>query len=67
MFKIAALVWVMLATTLAGIGVTAVVATPTLAEQAAVLIPAVALAGLLLAIPLSYLIAKRINAVARNA
>lgn len=67
MFKIASLVWVVLATTLAGIGVTAVVATPSLADQASLLIPAVAACGILLAIPLSYLIAKRLQATARNA
>lgn len=60
MFKVAVLVWVMLATALAGIAVTAVVATPSLAEKASILIPAAFLAGIAVAMPLSYLVAKRI-------
>jgi uncharacterized membrane protein YhaH (DUF805 family) len=66
MFKIAALVWMILATAIAGAAVTAVVATPSLAEQAAILIPAVFVAGVLLAIPLSYMVAKRLQATARG-
>lgn len=62
MFKVAALIWVMLATTIGGIVVVAIVATPALAEQAALLIPAGFVAGVLLAIPLSYMIAKKIAA-----
>ena len=62
MFKVAALIWVMLATTIGGIAVVAIVATPSLAEKAAFLIPAGFLAGVLIAIPLSYMIAKKIAA-----
>lgn len=62
MFKVAALIWVMLATTMGGMVVVAIVATPGLAEQAAYLIPAGFLAGVLLAVPFSYVIAKNIAA-----
>lgn len=62
MFKVAALIWVMLATTIGGMAVVAVVATPSLAEQAAFLIPAGFVTGILLAMPLSYMIAKKIAA-----
>lgn len=62
MFKVAALIWVMLATTMGGILVVAIIATPSLAEQAAYLIPAGFLAGVLLAMPFSYTIAKKIAA-----
>lgn len=66
MFKIAALVWVVLATTIAGIAVVAVVATPSLADKAALLIPVVFVAGAVLAMPLSYLVAKRIAALSQG-
>lgn len=62
MFKVAALIWVMLATTIGGMVVVAVVATPSLAERAAVLIPAGFIAGIILAMPLSYMVAKKIAA-----
>lgn len=62
MFKVAALIWVMLATTIGGIVVVAIVATPSLAERAAVLIPAGFIAGIILAMPLSYMVAKKIAA-----
>ena len=62
MFKVALLIWVILATAVAGMAVTAVVAVPSLAEQAAILIPAAFVGGIVIAMPLSYLIAKRIAA-----
>lgn len=62
MFKVAALIWVMLATTIGGMVVVAIVATPSLAERAAVLIPAGFIAGIILAMPLSYMVAKKIAA-----
>ncbi|MGL4397829.1 MAG: hypothetical protein ACRCS9_14910 [Hyphomicrobium sp.] len=60
MFKVAALVWIMLATTLAGIALMVVLVVPQFAEQAAVLLPAACGAATVLAAPLSYLIARRI-------
>lgn len=65
MFKIAALIWVILATTLGGVAVIAIVATPQFAERAALLIPSAFIGGVLVAIPLSYLIAKRIARTAQ--
>lgn len=62
MFKVAALLWVILATTIGGIAVVAIIATPSLAERAALLIPAGFLVGVALAIPVSYLVAKRVSA-----
>lgn len=60
MLKIAAVVWIMLATTLAGIGLLVVVATPSLAGEAQTLIPIVCSAAIIVAMPLSYVIARRI-------
>ncbi len=65
MFKIAAVVWIMLAVTLAGIALLVIVTIPPLAQQAALLIPVVCGAALLAAMPLSYLVARRIS-VARS-
>lgn len=60
MYRIAAIVWIMLGTTLAGIAMMVIVAVPDLADQAMRLIPILCGAAFLVAIPLSYLIAKRI-------
>ncbi|HMN38848.1 MAG TPA: hypothetical protein PKD49_14205 [Hyphomicrobium sp.] len=66
MFKIAALIWMVLATTLGGMAVTAIVVTPGLAEQAPTLIPVAFLTAVILAMPLSYLIAKRIQVMSHG-
>ena len=60
MYRIAAIIWIMLGTTLAGIAMMVIVAVPDLADQAMRLIPILCGAAFLLAMPLSYLIAKRI-------
>ncbi len=60
MFKIAAIVWIMLAVTLAGIALLIVVTVPSLNDQAATLIPIACGAAAVLAMPLSYLVARRI-------
>lgn len=60
MFKIAALVWVMLATTLAGVALLVVVTVPSLAVQARSLLPLVCGGAIVAAMPLSYLVAWRI-------
>ncbi len=60
MFKIAALVWIMLSVTLAGIALLIIVTVPPLANQAAFLIPVVCSGAIVAAMPLSYLIARRI-------
>jgi hypothetical protein len=61
MFKIAALVWIMLATTLAGIALLVIVTVPSLANDAQFLIPVVCGAAFIAALPLSYLVARRIS------
>jgi hypothetical protein len=60
MLKIAILIWIVLGTTLAGSALTIVLATPALADQAMKLIPWAALAGAVLAMPLSWLIASNL-------
>lgn len=62
MFKIAALVWIMLATTFAGIVLLVIVTVPSLAEDAASLIPIACGTAFVVAIPFSYLVAWRIKA-----
>lgn len=60
MFRIAAVVWIIAAVTLAGIALLVVVTVPSLNADAAFLIPwACGIAGAL-AIPISYIVARRI-------
>lgn len=59
MFKIAVIVWVMLGTAVAGTAVTAVLASG-IADNPMKAIPLAALAGFLVAIPLSYAVAAKI-------
>ena len=59
---VAALIWIILGATLAGIGLTIVVATPQLAAQSMKYIPWAALAGFVLAMPLSWLLAAKLSA-----
>ncbi|WP_072392726.1 hypothetical protein [Hyphomicrobium sp. CS1GBMeth3] len=61
MFKIAALVWIMLATTLAGIALLVVVTVPSLANEARFLIPVACGGAVVAAMPLSYIIARQIS------
>ena len=58
---IAALIWIILGSTLAGVGLAIVVATPQLAAQSMKFIPWAALAGFVVAIPFSILLASRIK------
>jgi hypothetical protein len=60
MFKIAIILWIVLGSTLAGCGLIVVLATPALADQAMKLIPWAALAGAVLAMPWSWLIASNL-------
>jgi uncharacterized Tic20 family protein len=62
MFKIAAIVWIMLSVVLAGIVLLVIVTVPSLAAQAQFLIPVACSAALVLAMPLSYLVARSISA-----
>ncbi|MBK5961006.1 hypothetical protein CCR97_22780 [Rhodoplanes elegans] len=61
MMKIAVLVWMVLGITLAGTLVVAVVSVPSLYDQGMRLIPIVAAAGFVVAIPFAVLIAKKID------
>lgn len=66
MFRIAALIWIMLATTLAGISLLVIVTVPSLAGDAQFLIPVVCSAAFVAALPLSYLVAWRISNTRRT-
>lgn len=61
MFKISLIVWIILGTALAGSAVVAVLAVPSLAAQAMKNIPFAVLIGFAAAMPLSYLVARRIG------
>ena len=60
MFKIAVLIWVMLGTAVAGTAVTAVLAAG-IASNPMKAIPLAALAGFVVAMPLSYFVAAKIT------
>ena len=62
MLKLATLIWMILGTALAGALVIPVLAVPSLAQQGMKLIPYAAGSGVLLAIPLSLLVARKIYA-----
>ena len=62
MFKISLIVWIILGTALAGSAVIAVLAVPSLAAEAMKNIPFAVLVGFALAMPLSYLVARKIGA-----
>jgi preprotein translocase subunit SecF len=64
MFKISLLVWIMLGTALAGTAVISVLAVPSLAAEAMKNIPFAVLIGFVSAMPLSYLVARKIGASA---
>jgi hypothetical protein len=61
MLKIAIIVWMMAGTTLAGMAIMAVLAVPALAVHDMQYIPVAGVAGFLVAIPLAYVVAKRIT------
>ena len=58
MFRIATLVFAIAGTTLAGILVMVVLATPSLADQAMRLVPIAAGGGFALGVPISYFVAR---------
>ncbi len=62
MFRLAVLLWVVVGTVLAGVAMTVIVATPALLDQGAKLIPIFCGAGFVLAMPVAYIIARRIAA-----
>ena len=65
MFKGALLGWMVLGTALAGSSVIAVLAVPSLAAEAMKNIPLVVLIGFAVAMPHSYLVARKIGASVR--
>ena len=60
MAAVATLIWIVLGATLAGVGLTVVVATPALATESMRYIPWAVLAGFVVAMPLSFLLARSI-------
>jgi hypothetical protein len=61
MFRIAAVVWIILGTTLAGVALLVVVAVPSLANDAQFLLPIACGGAVIAALPLSYFVAWRIS------
>jgi hypothetical protein len=61
MFKIAVLIWVMLGTVLAGSAVTALLTVQGLVASPMKDLPLAALAGFIVAMPLSYFVAAKIS------
>jgi hypothetical protein len=61
MLKVSILVWIMLGTVLAGTSLIVVLMVPSLATQAIKNIPYAVAVGFALAMPLSYLVARRIG------
>lgn len=66
MNKIAILIWIITGITFAGILGTVILATPSLAREAAETLPWAALAGFIVAIPFSMFVAKKILAETNN-
>lgn len=62
MIRVSLVIWTILGAALAGTAVIAVLAIPSLAAEAMKNIPLAVLAGFVLALPLSYLVALRIGA-----
>lgn len=60
MLKIAALLWIVVGTALAGVAMVVIVAVPSLYDQGMKLIPIFCGGAFVLAMPISYLIAQRI-------
>ena len=61
MFRLALLIWVVLGTTIAGVAVLVVVSDASLSMQGMKLIPVAAIAGFVVAIPLSFFVSKRLT------
>ena len=67
MFKIAVLVWILIGVVGAGIALTVVLAVPSLSANAMKLLPIVSIAGFVVTIPISFVIAKMILAQTKGA
>jgi hypothetical protein len=64
MFKIAAVVWIMVGTVFAGIAVMTVLTVPALSGHAMQYIPVGAVGGFIVAIPVAFLVARRMSRTA---
>ncbi|MGP9812472.1 hypothetical protein ACTZWT_13245 [Rhodopseudomonas sp. NSM] len=60
MFKVAVVLWIIGGATLAGMLMVAVLAVPSLSEKAMTWIPLAVAAGFVLAMPVSFLVARKI-------
>lgn len=67
MFKVAVLVWILIGVVGAGIALTVVLAVPSLSVNAMKLLPIVSIAGFIVTIPISFVIAKLILAQTKGA
>ena len=65
MLKVAVVLWIIGGATLAGMMIVAVLAVPSLAEHAMQWIPRAVAAGFVVAMPISYLVARQIAPTAR--
>ncbi len=61
MLKLALVIWLMLGTMLAGIAVLVVVSDTSLLDQGMKMIPLAAVGGFLIALPLSFMVSKRLS------
>jgi hypothetical protein len=61
MMKVAAILWIVVGTVLAGSGVVAVLSVPSLASEAIRYLPLAGIAGYLAAVPVSWLMAWRLT------
>jgi membrane associated rhomboid family serine protease len=59
MFKIAAVVWIMIGTVFAGITIMTILSVPSLADHAISYIPRAAIGGFIVAIPIAFFVARR--------
>ncbi len=66
MLKLAIVVWIVLGATVAGAALAVVLAVPSLSQNAMKLVPIAALLGFAVAIPLSVVVARRIDAQTRR-
>lgn len=64
MFKIAALVWIMVGVVFAGIVVMTILTIPALSGHAMQYIPVGAIAGFVVAVPVAFLVARRMSRTA---
>lgn len=65
--KVALLLWIIIGTTIAGIAMLVIVSVPELSKQAASLIPMFCGGAFALSLPISWLIAKKVEASTRAA